>query len=905
VKFCKAFKSLSVFFCALLLCGAIASLARFSSAQHTPKNDNVGGTLRDPRLEPLGVMMGATRAIAANENVAAAISDSALVILDITDPAFPRILSHTPLPTYSKDMLIADNYAYVAWSDCDFGWWCERGGVQILDISVPTAPVLVGSLADSYMRNIAIFDSTLYANPAGKFALIDVSNPAEPYVSARIQFDDGYTYTSVREMQIHADDSGRIYAFVMGLNGSLYIVDVTDASSPTQIAAFKPPGSSMVDIALVDHGETLYAYLPDRRSSLRVVDVTNPASPTGVYTYSLDSPPYDITIKDHWALVATDKALCALDISDPGTLVTMNACAQTRSVVDMVTVGDKLLVADNVRGVRVIDIAGTIPAMTELGGLEVTTSYSAIAIDGHYFFVVNYNGLRVIDIFNPVSPAHVAKFQTPDASNVIVDAGYALITSKDNLWVLDVSDPLTPTLIGQTAIEMLELHRVEMLGALGGTARIPWAFLADAACNHPSCSASLKVVNLANPAAPQVTSIFDDGNSISSMALAGDYMYACTGNHRDDIFDFVIWDVANPTQPAQVSTTDLYARCRDTVVVGQYAYVTQRNEMLIFDVSDPSAPAEVGSYMPVKPITELVADAGLLYAKNAAQLSVLDISNPVSPTLVESHRLPPRTIGGLEINSLLVEDEFVYSLDNGLTIWRHRDDVLGRTLDAWGQPFSGVTIKADSQAIAVSGISGGYAPTDELFGSRTLSAHIGDYSAWPLTRTVNLDEPAYNQDFYIVAQPISAVIHSGISTTLGYEDTQGLLTEMIFPPDAVGQARAVRLTPTMAFHRGAQQFVGNAFELAATDGMGHDAFGAPVQVSIRYSDLGIRVVDEASLALMVESDGTWVEATSLCQEPQAYIRDLAHNTLDAFICTWGRFALYGETNQFFLPIITN
>jgi hypothetical protein len=866
-------------------------------------------------------MMSTPWSIAVSENLVAAISFNNLILLDITDVTFPRILNQLALPEgltpqerariSLRDVVIAGNYAYVTWVRYSYTVGSE-GGVQVLDISDPTAPTVVGNLkADGAILGLALLDSTLYIGLGDDLVVVDVSNPAEPSVLGSVTLAG--QFATVEKINVHADDDGQIYAFVVSTNGNLYVLDVTDAGSPTQIANFEATYSCVQDIALVDDGETLHAYLADCYAGLLVLDVTEPTSPIEISSYSLDGSVYRIAATEHWVLVATDDdssswntTVHVFDISAPGTLVLGSAYQQVEYAWDMLIVDDLLVVADNARGVRFVNLAGTL-APIEIGRQDIVKAHADIAIDGHYLFMVDDDGLKVIDIFNPVLPGYVAEFGTPHAASITLDAGYALVTDyRSGLWVLDVSDPLAPTLVGYVGTEMSTTSDVAILGGFGSTVRIPMVFIAGKGCNPFTCRASLKVVNLSDPTDPQVTSIFDDGRGVSNMDLAGDHIYATTGFFDALTNDLVILDVSNPTQPITTSTTALSDRCRDIVVIDQYAYVALENEILIFDVSNPNAPTLDSSFTELDELKSMVVSNDLLYVANGyARLSLLDISDPSNPEIILTQALSVENLNSGTINSLSVQDGFVYIVNEGLSIWRHRDDVLGRALDAWGQPFSGVTIQADAQAIAASGVSGGYAPADELFGSRTLSAHIGSFSAWPLTQTVNLDEAARAQNFYVLARPISALVQPGVSTTLGYVDTQGLPTDILFPPGAVSQERAVRLTPTMASHRAAQYFVGNAFELAATDGMGEDAFGAPVQVSIKYSDLGIRVVDEASLTLMAENNGTWVEATSLCQEPLEHTRDLDNNTLGAFICTWGRFALYGETNQLYLPLIIN
>jgi hypothetical protein len=885
--------------------------------------------LCDPQLELIGHVMSTPQSVAIDGNVAAVTSDANMVLLDITDPTFPRMVSQLVLPAglspqerqgmFLDSVVIANDHAYVTWQQCPHS--CTDGGLQIVDISIPTAPVVVGSLdANAAMWDIVVLGSILYASAGGDLALIDVTDPSAPYVLATMTLDG--QFAAVETIRVYVDASGHVYAFVVSTNGSFYVVDVTDSSSPFQIAAYEPPDSCMRDVALDDSGQALYAYLPDCYAGLRIVDVTSPSIPNEVHTYDFggNSSAYRVAATGQQVVVATDDAsaawntsLYALDVSSPITPTVTGIYTGTEYAWDMVATSGLLVVADNARGVQFVDISDPV-LLAEIGRLDIVKAYGDIAVHSHYLFVVDDSGLRVIDVLNPILPHYVASFVTPYALSVTVDAGYALVTDVEGgLWVIDVSEATTPTQVGYVDTSMTSTSAVVIRGRLGGTAH---AFVASHGCTPFSCPATLKVIDLSNLGAPQALTVIGDGRGISGMALSGDYLYATTGRFDSTNSDLLVLDVSDPPSSTLIHTVALQEPTLDIAVANGYAYVTTNDEIRIFDVSSPRDPVLAGSYVLVSTPKTIVIAEGLLYMTDKYdQLLILDISDPASPKLVETRTLPVESVEITTIRSLLVKDRVIYVLNNGLSVWKHRNDVLGRVRDVWTQPFSGALISAeaqsvamasDAQVLAVSGLSGGYAATGGAVGTYTISAQMTGYGTWPLTQTVNFEPPTSGGDFYVVARPISGTLQPGISTTLGYTDTRGLPTEVYFPPDAVSQVSTVQLTPTMAFHRGDQRFVGNAFELAVVDGTslgGARSFDTAVRITINYSDLGVLVVDEESLLLMIEVDGVWVEATSLCTEPSEYDRDLPSNVLGVSVCDTGRFALFGETNQLFLPIV--
>jgi hypothetical protein len=84
------------------------------------------------------------------------------------------------------------------------------------------------------------------------------------------------------------------------------------------------------------------------------------------------------------------------------------------------------------------------------------------------------------------------------------------------------------------------------------------------------------------------------------------------------------------------------------------------------------------------------------------------------------------------------------------------------------------------------------------------------------------------------------------------------------------------------------------------------AFGAPVAVTIRYSDADVAVVideQELMLAQWQADENAWVDAATTCEPAANYSRDVATNTISVAICQPGRYALFGATNQLLIPII--
>ncbi|MBN1669228.1 MAG: hypothetical protein JW862_19190, partial [Anaerolineales bacterium] len=121
-----------------------------------------------------------------------------LVVLDISTPAAPVEVGRTLLPDMAWQIQVVGDYAYIAaWSK----------GLQVVDISDPHAPAVVGSWlrenSGSWAYAVAVQGNYAYLGGNDVIMVLDISNPAAP---AHVR-DIGGTLRS-REMQV---SGGHLY----------------------------------------------------------------------------------------------------------------------------------------------------------------------------------------------------------------------------------------------------------------------------------------------------------------------------------------------------------------------------------------------------------------------------------------------------------------------------------------------------------------------------------------------------------------------------------------------------------------------------------------------------------------------------------------------------------------------
>ncbi|MGR3310440.1 MAG: SBBP repeat-containing protein, partial [Candidatus Brocadiales bacterium] len=240
-------------------------------------------------------------------NVAYVVDGEKVQIIDVSDPTNPRQLDKFGTEVYSESISVSGGIAYVA----DL-----RNGLQIVNVSDPEDPreIVVFETpawtSPLYTRNggrlrsfgIYVADNIAYvANGGTGLEIVDISVPTNPTLLG--SFD-----TPVWARNVHV--SGNI-AYVTDGIGGLQIIDVSIPTSPTLLGSFDTPGRAW-DVFV--SGKT--AYVADW-FSLEIIDVSDPTSPKLLSSH--DTPGYarDVFVSNGIAYVASGEGgLQIIDVSD-------------------------------------------------------------------------------------------------------------------------------------------------------------------------------------------------------------------------------------------------------------------------------------------------------------------------------------------------------------------------------------------------------------------------------------------------------------------------------------------------------------------------------------------------------------------------------------------------------------
>ncbi len=283
----------------------------------------------------------ASRFVHVGNSLAAVIDSSALLLISVSDPTSPSLLSSLTIPGRPERVDIAGNYAYVAAGD---------SGVKVVDISNPANPAIIGSFqTTTYVTDVIVEDTLCYVSRAHGFSILNVADPSDPSVIDSMYL--GSFWNSAMDKKLndiyYFADWGE-FTFIEAINvadplnprvvddaGTGYCIRDISASGNTLLAASDCFSSlyaydiSMPDSIIGYHYYNLgnvnsvcaglgYAFVTMPDSGIRIIDYSNLDNMRTVGTYDTPGRPSSIRMEGHYLYVADSSSLLLLNFSNLG-----------------------------------------------------------------------------------------------------------------------------------------------------------------------------------------------------------------------------------------------------------------------------------------------------------------------------------------------------------------------------------------------------------------------------------------------------------------------------------------------------------------------------------------------------------------------------------------------------------
>jgi hypothetical protein len=444
--------------------------------------------------------------------------------------------------------------------------------------------------------------------------VIDVSDPANPQAMGSCD-----TPGVADDVAVAGD-----YAYAVGWNGTtrkgyLEVINISNPSAPSVAGSCDTPGSASA--VAVAGG---YAYVAEGCSNLlTVIDVSEPAAPHIAGSCPMPSWAFCIALAGNYAYVAGSHGVRAVDISDPTNPHMVSNCWVPADSAGIAVAGSYAYAVGG--EMQVVDVSN--PANIHLvGTCPVPLSANGVAVAGAYAYLASGSyGLQVMDVSDPVHPRLVGSCPTKEALGVALAGDYAYVADGyyGGLKVIDISQPVVFDLVSSCAAIKHEGGGVAVAGGY-------------------ACVSGSSLIDISDPASPQLAGSVSTPFYLGGAALAGNYAYLASGS-----WGLLVTDIGDPEDPYLVGACSTPSGLSHAAVAGRYAYATGFNYatwqgvFTALDISDPVSPIIVGSCQMSG--TDVALAGNYAYVPSGSWgLQVVDITDPANPGVVATCNVYPR-----------------------------------------------------------------------------------------------------------------------------------------------------------------------------------------------------------------------------------------------------------------------
>lgn len=471
----------------------------------------------------------ATGIVAANGRLVLFDAEIGLLVGDATDPEAPvfSIADGPGLPAQFTDIAVHGDTIHASGRN-----WSGRTMYTIYDVTVPDAPVMVSNEA---------------LDGVGTFRVLSGPTQAVGIGNDLTVFDVGAAVTTRGQIEIPAATSGarvgeHVYSF--GFGPGMGVWSVADPDAPAAV------GQSKIDGFGGRHGTALGArhlLLQTTTDLVHTLDVGQPGNPQRVATAWVPGGVAAVDAVIHDGHPVMLQANYGLTVNDPDSLAPLARVEaglpkllEGRSFEQVALAGDVAWMAAWGYGLVAVDLAAQ-GGPKEVGRLAYPFA-ATLAIEGDRAWVgrwTNGGALAEVDISHPSAP--VLRGQVPLASQPyrmqVVDRVLYLAQSAEpgaddtgGLQVFDVS--------GKSPQPLAHVED-------GCGSAFDVAVDAGTALAYLACGDGVRIIDIADPAAPVVVGRYlgGDGVSYTRVAQSGDLAWFADGSGVHEL------DVRNPAEP--------------------------------------------------------------------------------------------------------------------------------------------------------------------------------------------------------------------------------------------------------------------------------------------------------------------------------------------------------------------
>jgi hypothetical protein len=376
------------------------------------------------------------------------LDNQGLVIVDITDPTQPLLLSTTRLAEDTQNMDIVGTTLYLS----------TDNGLFILDVSNLQSPAVLGHYPAFKRLNRTIEkDNQLYVFSLAGFGIYEITDDSQMVFASSFQAPiDDYSSSCYEILW------GNYVYLSRGGNG-LIIVDVSDPTNPTQVSTL----SSFVSTSLREIRDNIGYAINNR---LRLYDLTNPLEPSPIGHVAPNSLINDIYVQDGYVYAAeiscygnNNRGVEIFDTHDPAHPLSVGYCPTGSDAYDVDVCGDYAYVAVIAHKLIVLDVSDrTHPVRVSSLNFDDNIYPNAVTVDdGYAILCCGESGFYVINVQNPAEPFIAGYYNTPGYA-MSAEFDYPIIRLSDGFSVTLYTCSVTPPSVPQNLIISVDGDSVDL-----------------------------------------------------------------------------------------------------------------------------------------------------------------------------------------------------------------------------------------------------------------------------------------------------------------------------------------------------------------------------------------------------------------------------------------------------------
>ena len=268
----------------------------------------------------------------------------------------------------AQDVLISGNNAYVT---------DGSSGLQILDVTDPTNPILSSTYSGGNYENLSnfsFFSGTLglfgFTNPIAVYEQtkgwdilnVDLTDPSNPVTVSVL---DSLQISFTQELSNSGDGyvSGN-YVYVADGEFGLQVFNVADITNSASMEYLTRMATSVTATGSYDTDgiasgvfvEGNSAYVADGEFGLQIIDITDPTNPILAGSYDTAGTATDVSVSGSFAYVADTTGLQIIDVSNPSAPTAAYVYEASEETTGVSVYGNYIYVTDGNAGLKVLNL---------------------------------------------------------------------------------------------------------------------------------------------------------------------------------------------------------------------------------------------------------------------------------------------------------------------------------------------------------------------------------------------------------------------------------------------------------------------------------------------------------------------------------------------------------------------